>query len=180
MAYYSIAKTFYICLVSPEQKIKALTKELKEHNYKYYVLAQPSISDREFDEKLKELEALEEAYPGFADPNSPTRKIGGDITKEFRTVEHSVPMLSLSNTYNEDELSDFNSRVEKLLEGADFQYVTELKIDGFAIALLYEQGKLSAWTKSVKIPVNKFMLIREIQRPEQLNCRIVQKWLNVH
>ena len=92
--------------VSAEAKIKALTSELKEHNYNYYVLAQPTISDRDFDRKLKELELLEQAYPKYADPNSPTKRVGGEITKNFNTVVHSTRMLSLGNTYNKDELID--------------------------------------------------------------------------
>ena len=128
--------------MSPEEKIAELTKELNEHNYRYYILAQPSISDREFDAMLKELEALESQYPNLVDPNSPTQKVGGDITKDFQTVEHSERMLSLSNTYNREELYDFDQRVAKLLEHNNYKYVTELKIDGFAIALHYRNGEL--------------------------------------
>jgi DNA ligase (NAD+) len=128
--------------VSTQQKIQDLTAELKEHNYKYYVLAQPSISDREFDMKLKELENLERAFPQFADPNSPTQQVGGDITKNFETIPHSVRMLSLGNTYNKEELYEFDKRVEKFLGRSDYKYTAELKFDGFAIALRYEKGKL--------------------------------------
>ncbi|MBR9859187.1 NAD-dependent DNA ligase LigA [bacterium] len=128
--------------MSPEERIAELSKQLHDHNYRYYVLAQPVISDRQFDELLKELEHLEEKYPQFADPNSPTKKVGGDITKDFRTVEHSERMLSLSNTYNRSELEEFDQRVQKLLETSNYEYVAELKIDGFAIALIYENGEL--------------------------------------
>ncbi|MBT8327421.1 MAG: NAD-dependent DNA ligase LigA, partial [Bacteroidia bacterium] len=128
--------------MSTESKIKQLTEELKQHNYNYYVLAQPIISDREFDQKLKDLEKLEEAFPQYADPNSPTKQVGGDITKDFETVEHSVRMLSLGNTYSKEELLDFDVRVKKLIGGIPFKYTAELKFDGFAIALRYKHGKL--------------------------------------
>jgi len=129
--------------VSTQAKIQELTAALKEHNYNYYVLANPSISDREFDIKLKELEKLEAAFPQFADPNSPTQQVGGDITKNFNTVPHSTRMLSLGNTYNKEELLDFDTRVAKLIGGIAYQYTAELKFDGFAIALRYTDGKLS-------------------------------------
>ncbi len=132
----------YLRHVSTEIKIKQLTEELKQHNYNYYVLAQPTISDRDFDMKLKELEKLEQAFPQFADPNSPTKQVGGDITKDFETVPHSVRMLSLGNTYNKEELLDFDLRVKKLIGGIPFQYTAELKFDGFAIALRYHNGEL--------------------------------------
>ncbi|WP_134089873.1 NAD-dependent DNA ligase LigA [Olivibacter sp. XZL3] len=123
-------------------RIAALTKELNDHNYKYYVLAQPSISDFDFDQKLAELAALEKAHPELLDPDSPTQKVGGDITKQFKTVRHKWPMLSLSNTYNEKELKDFDERIRKVL-GDDFEYVCELKFDGLSISLTYEQGALT-------------------------------------
>ena len=128
--------------VSAEAKIKALTSELKEHNYNYYVLSQPTISDRDFDRKLKELELLEQAFPKYADPNSPTKRVGGEITKNFNTVEHSTRMLSLGNTYNKDELLEFDSRVAKLTGGNNYQYTAELKFDGLAIAIRYKNGVL--------------------------------------
>ena len=128
--------------MSPQEKIQELTAELKQHNYNYYVLASPTISDKEFDMKLKELEKLEEANPQFADPNSPTKQVGGDITKNFETVPHSVRMLSLGNTYNKEELMEFDTRVKKLIGGIPFQYTAELKFDGFAISLRYKNGEL--------------------------------------
>jgi DNA ligase (NAD+) len=124
-----------------QKRIAQLTKELSEHNYKYYVLSQPSISDTEFDFLLKELEQLEADFPQFADPNSPTQKVGGDITKEFETVQHKYRMMSLGNTYSEDELKDFDGRVRKAI-GDNFKYVCELKFDGLAISLLYKNGEL--------------------------------------
>ncbi|MDG2455827.1 MAG: NAD-dependent DNA ligase LigA [Bacteroidia bacterium] len=128
--------------MSTQAKIQELTAELKKHNYHYYVLANSIISDREFDMKLKELEMLENAFPQYADPNSPTQQVGGDITKNFNTVLHSTRMLSLGNTYNKEELLDFDTRVAKLIGGNAYQYTAELKFDGFAIALRYVAGKL--------------------------------------
>lgn len=126
---------------SPKITIDNLTSELKEHNYRYYVLADPKISDYDFDMKLKQLEALEKEYPELAHPDSPTKVVGGAITKNFNTVKHSRPMLSLGNTYSEAELREFDERAKKLA-GMDFDYVCELKFDGFAIGLTYKNGKL--------------------------------------
>jgi DNA ligase (NAD+) len=128
--------------VSTEAKIQELTAELKQHNYNYYILAQPTISDRDFDMKLKDLEKLEQAFPQYADPNSPTQQVGGDITKNFNTVPHSSRMLSLGNTYNKEDLLDFDTRVAKLNGGNTYNYTAELKFDGFAIALRYANGEL--------------------------------------
>lgn len=122
-------------------KIEALTVELNEYNYQYYVLANSVISDFDFDHKLKELENLESQYPEYRDPNSPTLKVGGDITSKFKTVKHRWPMLSLSNTYNDEELRDFDERVQKAI-GHPVDYVCELKFDGLSISLTYENGKL--------------------------------------
>lgn len=124
-----------------EQEIKLLTKELNEYNYQYYVLANSLISDYDFDLKLKKLEELEQQYPQFKDPNSPTSKVGGDITHQFQTVAHKWPMMSLSNTYNEQELRDFDERVRKVV-GDQVQYVCELKFDGLSISLTYQEGVL--------------------------------------
>ena len=124
-----------------EAKIKALREELEQHNYNYYVLSAPTISDREFDEKMKELQALEEAYPEFADPDSPTQRVGSDISKEFRQVVHQYPMLSLGNTYSEGDVRDFYARVERALN-EPFEIVAELKYDGTSISLIYEEGRL--------------------------------------
>lgn len=122
-------------------KIEKLTAELNEYNYQYYVLANSVISDFDFDLKLKELESLENQYPQYRDPNSPTLKVGGDITSKFKTVKHRWPMLSLSNTYNEQELRDFDERVQKAI-GHPVDYVCELKFDGLSISLTYEKGVL--------------------------------------
>ncbi|MBX2986075.1 MAG: NAD-dependent DNA ligase LigA [Bacteroidia bacterium] len=129
--------------LSAEERISLLTKELKEYNYYYYILAEPRISDYEFDMKLKELETLENLYPQFAQPDSPTKNVGGGISNDFPTIKHSRPMLSLGNTYNAEELKDFDNRVQKLLGGSDFMYICELKIDGVAISLHYQNGNMT-------------------------------------
>jgi DNA ligase (NAD+) len=123
-------------------KILALSNELNDHNYRYYVLAEPVISDQEFDLKLKELEALEKQFPEFALPNSPTKTVGGGLLDEFKTVPHKRRMLSLGNTYSEEELLEFDERVRKSLGIDAVEYVCELKIDGLAISLFYENGQL--------------------------------------
>lgn len=123
-------------------RIKQLCDELEQHNYNYYVLSSPTISDREFDEKLKALQILEEQYPEYADPYSPTQRVGSDISKEFKQVSHIYPMLSLSNTYSEEEVSDFYDRVSRALN-EPFEIIAELKYDGTSISLIYEQGYLT-------------------------------------
>lgn len=124
-----------------KDKMDALVKELNQHSYNYYVLAMPTIADYTFDQKLEELNQLELAHPEFADPNSPTQKVGGEITKSFTTIKHRWPMLSLGNTYNEQDLRDFDERVKKSI-GEDFEYVCELKFDGLSISLTYDNSKL--------------------------------------
>lgn len=125
-----------------KDQIDALVQELKQHNYNYYVLAMPSISDYDFDQKLKQLEVLEKQYPAFLNPDSPTQKVGGEITKNFTTVTHKWPMMSLGNTYNEQDLIDFDQRIKKAI-GDNFEYVCELKFDGLSMSLTYENGKLA-------------------------------------
>jgi DNA ligase (NAD+) len=124
-----------------KQQIDTLTAELRQHTYNYYVLAQPTVSDYDFDKKLEQLADLEKQYPEFAEPDSPTQQVGGEITKEFKTVKHRWPMLSLGNTYNEQELLDFDTRIKKAI-GDNFQYVCELKFDGLSMSMTYEHGKL--------------------------------------
>lgn len=124
-----------------KKRIEELTRILQEHNYNYYVLSQPVISDFEFDQLLKELEGLEAIYPQFALPDTPTQRVGGDISKEFKTVTHTYPFLSLSNTYSEGEIADFDARVRKTI-GDDVEYICELKFDGVAIGLSYKNGIL--------------------------------------
>lgn len=123
------------------ERIGELTRLLNDHSYRYYVLARPVVSDYEFDMMLEELEKLEAVYPDHILPESPTRRVGGEVTREFKQVDHTYPMLSLSNTYSEAELKDFDTRVRKAI-GDDFQYVCELKYDGVSISLTYINGLL--------------------------------------
>lgn len=124
-----------------KDKIKALREALEQHNYNYYVLSAPTISDREFDEMMKELQTLEEAHPEYADPHSPTQRVGSDLSKEFEQVVHKYPMLSLGNTYSEEEVKDFYERIARDLN-EPFEIVAELKYDGTSISLIYENGRL--------------------------------------
>lgn len=123
-----------------QRRIAALSTELEEHNHRYYVLARPTISDLEFDRMMKELEALEREWPELASPNSPTQRVGGDLTKEFPTVKHRYPMLSLGNSYSREEVEEFVRRVEK--ENGPTTFCMELKYDGVAISLSYKGGEL--------------------------------------
>lgn len=122
-------------------KIEHLRRELNEHNYNYYVLNAPVISDREFDRMMEELQQLEKEYPQYSDPNSPTQRVGNDINKAFTQVKHKYPMLSLGNTYTIDEVASFYDRVRSGLN-EDFRIVGELKYDGTSISLTYRHGKL--------------------------------------
>ena len=125
------------------REIERLRQEIRRHDYLYYVLAQPEISDYEYDMLMKRLEALERQYPELITPDSPTQRVAGEPTKEFPVVRHRKPMLSLSNTYNEEEVRDFDRRVRSLLApGESYEYVCELKIDGVAMSLVYENGLL--------------------------------------
>ena len=124
-----------------KDKIKALREALEQHNYNYYVLSAPTITDREFDEMMKELQVLEESHPEYADPHSPTQRVGSDLSKEFEQVVHKYPMLSLGNTYSEDEVKDFYERIARDLN-EPFEIVAELKYDGTSISLTYEDGRL--------------------------------------
>lgn len=123
-------------------KIEKLSRELNEHNYRYYVLSDPIISDLEFDKMLEELLGIEKQFPSLIQADSPTQRVGGSITKEFRSVRHKYPMLSLSNTYSESELREFDERIRKVIDDS-FEYVCELKFDGVAIGLTYIDGILS-------------------------------------
>ena len=123
-----------------EKRIKELRRLIEKYDYEYYVLAQPSISDYEYDQLMKELEALEKAHPELITPDSPTQRVSGQPIKEFPTVVHRKPMLSLANTYNEGEFRDFDQRVRSALKGQHVEYVVELKIDGLAVSLVYENG----------------------------------------
>ncbi len=127
---------------STTKRIEELRTLLREHDYRYYALAQPTISDREYDRLMRELIELERTHPDLVTPDSPSQRVGGQPTKEFPTVAHTVPMLSLSNTYNEEEVTDFDRRVRSMLGKDPIRYVCELKFDGVAISLLYEGGIL--------------------------------------
>ncbi len=122
------------------KRIEVLRSQLREHDYRYYVLAQPAISDGEYDRLMRELLDLEAAHPELSAPDSPSQRVGGEPTKEFPTVTHDVPMLSLSNTYSEEEVIDFDRRVRSLLGKDPFRYVCELKFDGVAVSLRYQDG----------------------------------------
>jgi DNA ligase (NAD+) len=125
-----------------EEKIKSLREELHRHNHLYYVQSKPEISDYEFDMKLKQLQELEENHPEFRDPNSPTQRVGGDVTDKFQKVKHRYPMLSLSNTYSLDEIREWENRIKKTIE-EKIEYICELKYDGVAIGIRYENGLMT-------------------------------------
>jgi len=125
-----------------KEEILHLSKEINHHNHLYYVESNPVISDYEFDMMLKRLQDLEAQFPEFAFEHSPTKRVGGDITKKFETVVHRFPMLSLSNTYSEEEIIDWENRLKKMSEGP-IEYVCELKYDGVAIGIRYENGILT-------------------------------------
>ena len=126
-----------------KQRILQLRRELNEHNYKYYVLNQPTIGDQEFDFMMHELQDLEAQHPEMADPASPTQRVGSDVSTEFRQVAHKYPMLSLANTYNEQDVADFYNSVKKGLGGEDFEICCEMKYDGLSISLTYVDGRLT-------------------------------------
>ena len=128
--------------MTEQDQILALREELHRHNYNYYVLNTPEISDKEFDDKMRLLQDLEQLHPEMADPNSPTMRVGSDLSKDFKQVVHQYPMLSLGNTYSESEVTDFYNRVRELLGNEEFEICCELKFDGTSISLVYEDGKL--------------------------------------
>ncbi|WP_420399989.1 NAD-dependent DNA ligase LigA [Flagellimonas sp.] len=125
-----------------QEKITALREELRGHNYNYYVLDKPTISDYEFDIKLKELQELEEAHPEFHDPTSPTLRVGGEVTKNFETIKHEHRMYSLDNSYSKEDLEDWEKRIQRILGDVDVEFTCELKYDGASISLTYEDGQL--------------------------------------
>jgi DNA ligase (NAD+) len=130
-------------MATPEKRAAELRQLINHHNYLYYVEAKPEISDREFDKLLEELQQIEAKHPELVTPDSPTQRVGGEPIGGFVTVRHREPMLSIDNTYNEDELREFDRRVRKGLSGEKVRYVVELKIDGVAISLTYEQGRFT-------------------------------------
>ena len=134
----------YLDGMDARAQIQQLREELHAHNHRYYVLADPVISDREFDEKLRALAELEAHHPDLDDPNSPTKRVGGDLTDKFDKVPHKTPMLSLSNSYSADEVAQWAERVKSGLPDEEVEFVIELKYDGVAIALWYEEGR---WPK---------------------------------
>jgi DNA ligase (NAD+) len=126
-----------------KQKLDSLKDKIRDHDYKYYVLADPVISDEKYDSLIKELEKFESKYPELVTPDSPTQRVGKDLTKDFPQVTHKIPMLSLANTYNEEELYDFDKRVGKALpENEKVEYIVELKIDGASVSVNYVDGEL--------------------------------------
>ncbi len=125
-----------------KQRIEQLRKELHEHNYRYYVLNQPVVSDQDFDFMMHELQDLEQRHPEMADPNSPTQRVGSDLNQEFQQVAHKYPMLSLANTYSEQDVKEWYDSVRKGLNGEDFEVCCEMKYDGLSISLTYEDGRL--------------------------------------
>ena len=128
--------------MNEKERILYLRQQLHEHNYKYYVLSQPEISDQEFDMLMHELQELEARHPEMADPNSPTQRVGSDLNQNFTQVAHKYPMLSLANTYNEQDVADWYDSVKRGLDGEDFEVCCEMKYDGLSISLTYIDGKL--------------------------------------
>ncbi len=128
--------------MNEKQRIEQLRSELHAHNYKYYVLNQPEISDQDFDFLMHELQDLEAKHPELYDPNSPTQRVGSDLSQEFKQVEHKYPMLSLANTYNEQDVAEWYDSVKRGLGGEDFEVCCEMKYDGLSISLTYVDGKL--------------------------------------
>ncbi|RCK75233.1 MAG: DNA ligase [Ignavibacteriae bacterium] len=124
------------------EKIEKLRETIREHDYRYYVLAEPIISDEEYDKLMRELIELEKQYPELITPDSPTQRVGGEPTKKFPVVTHKIPMLSLSNSYTEEDVKEFDRRVRSILKTSDYEYVCELKFDGVAVSLHYENGLL--------------------------------------
>ena len=128
--------------MNDKERILALRKQLNEHNYKYYVLNEPDITDFEFDALMRQLQQLEAQHPELADPNSPTQRVGSDLNQEFKQVAHRYPMLSLANTYNQEEVRDWYQSVQRGLQGEPFEVCCEMKDDGLSISLTYVDGQL--------------------------------------
>ena len=128
--------------MTEKEQIESLRKELREHNHRYYVLDSPTISDYDFDMKLKQLQELEDRHPELYDPASPTLRVGGDVTKNFETVVHGYRMYSLDNSYSKEDLEDWEKRIQRILGDAEVEFICELKYDGASISLTYENGEL--------------------------------------
>ena len=127
-------------LEEKRKRVLELTDILEKANYEYYVLANPTLTDQEFDKYMRELENIEKEYPELASPSSPTKRVGGEVIEKFEKIRHSIPMLSLPDVFNEDEIRDFDERIKKA--GYNPQYVCELKIDGLSGSFHYEDGVL--------------------------------------
>ena len=125
-----------------KEKIENLIKRINEHNYSYYVLDDPTLSDNEYDEIFRELESLELKYPQFRNINSPTQRVGSPVKSGFKSYEHKIPMLSLANAINDDEISEFHARISKWLNESNIDFVAEPKIDGLGVSLIYKNGQL--------------------------------------
>ena len=128
--------------MNAQEEVLELREELRKHNHSYYVLSKPTISDYDFDMKLSKLHKLEQENPSLSSPDSPTQRVGGDITEKFEKVAHSSPMLSLSNSYNKEDIQEWAERAVKLTGNEELEYTLELKYDGVAISLHYEEGQL--------------------------------------
>ena len=129
--------------MNPKEEIRQLTEEIKQHNYNYYVLASPTLSDYAFDQLLKKLSELEAQYPEWKLPDSPTERVGGAVTKEFPSFRHVHPMLSLGNSYSEADLDEFDKQIQKLADGRPYSYLIEHKFDGVSLSLHYDRGLLT-------------------------------------
>ncbi len=125
-----------------QKSIQELRDELNQHNHNYYVLDNATISDFEFDQKLKQLQELENQHPEYFDENSPTQRVGGTVTKNFQTIRHDLRMYSLDNSYSKEDLSDWEQRLQRALGNVPLEFTCELKYDGASISILYENGKL--------------------------------------
>src|SRR5438309_10336246 len=130
-----------VATTSSEKRVAELREKIEKANYEYHVLDQPTIADEAYDALMRELQSLEAAHPELVTPESPTQRVGAPASTRFAPVQHAAPMLSLSNAFNEEELQAFDQRVRKLLGRDDIDYVCELKIDGLAINLTYQDGK---------------------------------------
>ena len=128
--------------MKPAQRAETLREQIRYHNYRYYVLDDPEIPDAEYDRLLRELQALEAQHPELVSDDSPTQRVGAQPLSEFGEVRHEVPMLSLDNAFDDEELADFDRRARERLEVASIEYTAEPKLDGLAVSLLYENGRL--------------------------------------
>ena len=160
----------------PGGEVEQLREELRHHEYQYYVLDNPEISDAEYDELMRKLQALEEKHPELIAPDSPTQRVGGKPREGFVKVRHSSPMLSLDNALNEAELRDFDRRVRDLLRGANYSYVAELKMDGLSMAVHYRDGRFTHALPAATAPSAK--MSRKMRAPSaRFPCESSQSFL---